>query len=148
MAIDDPDAFEIEDMDEIGIGIFEPGVHIERYMDWNRFSHVLYRVISGWVMMFVLTIIIMVPLIGIVGIWGLITNPWALLILTLAEFGFIIPVYRYVKKEGISFKSIGLKNMLSVKDIALGVVVGFLMLAANLVISYFMYQFNPGLGGD
>lgn len=148
MVIDDPDAFEIEDMDEVGIGIFEPGSHFERYMDWNRFSHVLFRVVSGWVMMFALTLIIMIPLIGVVGIYGLLSNPWALLILTLAEFGFIIPIYRYVKKEGISFRSIGLKNMLSVKDIALGVVVGFLMLGANLVISYFMTQLIPDLGGD
>jgi len=148
MAIDDPDAFEIEDMDEVGIGIFEPGSHFERYMDWNRFSNVLFKVIYGWVMMFVLTVIIMIPLIGFVGIYGLISNPWALLILTLAEFGFIIPIYRYVKKEGISFRSIGLKNMLSLKDIGLGVVVGFLMLGANLVISYFMTQLIPDLGGD
>ncbi len=148
MAIDDPDAFEIEDMDEVGIGIFEPGSHFERYMDWNRFSHVLFLVMAGWVMMFVLTVIIMIPLIGVVGVYGLISNPWALLILTLAEFGFIIPIYRYVKKEGISFRSIGLKNMLSMKDIGLGVVVGFLMLGANLVISYFMTQLIPGLEGD
>lgn len=148
MVIDDPDTYELEDIDEGGIGIFEPGSYLERYMDWNRFSHILFLVVKGWVMMFVLTIIIMIPLIGVVGVYGLISNPWALLLLTLAEFGFIIPVYRYVKKEGISFRSIGLKNMLSLKDIGLGVVVGFLMLAANLVISYFMTQLIPGIGGD
>ena len=148
MAIEDPDAFEIEDMDESGIGIFEPGSHFERNMSWAKFSHVLYLVIAGWVMMFVLTVIIMIPLIGIIGIYELMFNPWALLILTLAEFGFIIPIYRYVKKEGISFRSIGLKNMLSLNDIGLGIVVGFLMLGANLIISYFMSQLIPGLGGD
>jgi membrane protease YdiL (CAAX protease family) len=148
MVIDEPDAYALEDIDEVGIGIFEPGSHLERSMDWARFSHVLFLVVTGWVMMFVLTIIIMIPMIGVIGLIGVLTNPWALIILTLAEFGFVIPIYRYVKKEGISFRSIGLKNMLSLKDIALGIVVGFLMLAANLVISYFMAQLIPGLGED
>ena len=148
MVIEDPDAYELEDIEEGGRGIFEAGSHLERHMSWNRFSHVLFLVMAGWVMMFVLTVIIMIPLIGVVGLYGIISNPWALLILTLAEIGFVIPIYRYVKKEGISFRSIGLKNMLSLKDIALGLVVGFLMLAANLVISYFMSQLIPNLGGD
>jgi len=148
MALDDPDIFQLEDMDECGIGIFEPGSYFERNMDWSKFSQVLFAVVAGWGMMFVLTFIIMIPMMGVIGIYGILTNPWALIILTLAEIGFIIPIYRYVKKEGISFRSIGLKNMLSLKDIALGIVVGFLMLAANLVISYYMSQFIPGLGGD
>ncbi len=146
MVIDEPDAFELEE-DEGGIGLFEPGSYFERNMDWSKFSRVLFVVAAGWGMMFVLTIIIMVPLIGAIGLYGVLTNPWALIILTLATFGFLIPIYRYVKKEGISFRSIGLKNMLSSKDIALGIVVGFLMLGANLVISYFMDQFIPGLEG-
>jgi len=68
--------------------------------------------------------------------------------MTVAEFGFIIPIYWYVKKEKISFRSIGIKNLTSVKDIGLGFIVGFVMLGANLVISYFMYEFFPNLGGD
>jgi len=131
MVIDEPDAYELEE-DEGGIGIFEPGSHFERNMDWSKFSKVLFVVVAGWGMMFVLTFIIMIPMMGVIGIYGILTNPWALIILT----------------EGISFRSIGLKNMLSLKDIALGIVVGFLMLAANLVISYYMSQLIPGLGGD
>ena len=38
--------------------------------------------------------------------------------------------------------------MLSLNDIALGIGVGFLMLGANLVISYYMSQLLPDLGGD
>ncbi len=148
MVIDEPDAFELEDIDAYGIGIFEPGSYFERNMDWSKFSHVLFMVLAGWVMMFVLTIIIMVPMMGVIGLYGVLTNPWALIILTLGTFGFLIPIYRYVKKEGISFRSIGLKNMLSLKDIALGIVVGFLMLGANLIISYFMSQLIPGLEED
>ncbi len=148
MAIDDPDVFQLEDMDEVGIGIFEPGSYFERNMDWSKFSQVLFAVVAGWGMMFVLTFIIMIPMMGIIGIYGILTNPWALIILTFATFGFLIPIYRYVKKEGISFRSIGLKNMLSSKDIAFGIVVGFLMLGANLIISYFISQLIPGLEGD
>lgn len=149
MVIDEPDAYEIDDMDDdVGIGIFEPGAHFERDMDWSKFSKVLLTVLLGWVAMFALTAVIMIPLIGIVGIWGILYNPWALLILTAAEFGFIIPIYRYVKKEGITLRSLGLKKLTSLDDIVLGVVVGFLMLGSNLVISYFMSLYMPDVGGD
>ncbi len=148
MVIDEPDAYELEDIDEADIGIFEPGSHFERIMDWSKFSRGLLMVLAGWIAMFALTAVMMVPLLDIFGLYGLITNPWALLIMTLAEFGFIIPIYWYVKKEGISFKSIGIKNLGSLKDIALGLFFGLVMLGANLVISYFMYEFFPYLGGD
>ncbi|MGY5880291.1 MAG: type II CAAX endopeptidase family protein [Candidatus Thorarchaeota archaeon] len=148
MVIDEPDAYEIEDMDEPGIGIFEPGSYFEQDMDWSKFSQVFLYVFLGWVMMFALTVVIMIPLIGVIGIYGILTDPWALLVLTGAEFGFIIPIYIYVKKKGISFRSVGIKNMTSVRDIVLGIVFGFLMLGANLIISYFMSIFLPDVGGD
>jgi membrane protease YdiL (CAAX protease family) len=148
MAIDDPDAYELDDLDEPGIGIFEPGSHFERVMDWSKFSKVLLMVFLGWVCMFILTVIIMVPLIGLVGIYGIISDPWALLIMTIAEFGFVIPIFRYVKKEGITIRSIGLKNFTSFKDMGLGLLFGLLMLGANLIISYFMSFFIPEVGGD
>jgi membrane protease YdiL (CAAX protease family) len=117
-------------------------------MDWSNFSRVLLNVAFGWIMMFVLTVIIMIPLIGVVGLYGIIYNPWALLILTAAEFGFIIPIYRYVKQKGLTLRSLGLKNLASGKDIALGVIFGFLMLGSNLIISFLMSEFIPGIGGD
>ncbi|MGY5860120.1 MAG: type II CAAX endopeptidase family protein [Candidatus Thorarchaeota archaeon] len=149
MVIDEPDAYELDDLDEPGIGIYEPGSHFERIMDWSKFSQVLLMVLLGWVCMFILTAIIMVPLIGLVGIWGLLTDPWALLIMTLAEFGFIIPIYYYVKKEGITVRSVGLKNFTSIKDFGLGIVIGLIMLGSNLIISYFMSMtLPPDVGGD
>lgn len=148
MVIDEPDAYEIEDMDKPEIGIFEPGSHFERNMNWSNFSQVLLNLALGWVAMFALTFVIMIPLIGAIGIIGILTDPWAFLILTLAELGFIIPIYRYLKKRGLSLRSIGIKNMTSPIDIIFGLVVGFLMLGANLVISYFMSLFMPGIQGD
>jgi len=148
MVIDEPDAYEIEDMDEPGIGIFEPGSHFEQNMNWSNFSSVLLNLALGWVAMFALTFVIMIPLIGTIGIIGILTDPWAFLILTVAEFGFLIPIYRYLKKRGLSLRSVGIKNMTSPTDIILGLVVGFLMLGSNLVISYFMSLFMPGIQGD
>ncbi|TFG32278.1 CPBP family intramembrane metalloprotease [Candidatus Thorarchaeota archaeon] len=148
MVIDEPDAYEIDQMDEAAIGIFEPGSLVEQNMDWGKFSKVLLYVLLGWVMMFVLTFIIMIPLIGVVGIMGILEDPWAFLILTFAEFGFILPVVYYLKKEGLGLRSVGLKKLTSVTDMALGLIVGFLMLGANLVISYFMSLVIPELGGD
>lgn len=148
MVIDEPDAYEIEDMDESGIGIFEPGSYFERVMDWSKFSRVLLMVLAGWGMMFLLTALLMIPLLGLVGFYGLLTNPWALLAMTVAEFGFIIPVYYYIKKEGLSLKSVGFKKLTSIKDIGLGLIVGLVMLASNLIISYFMTLTTPDVGGD
>lgn len=148
MVIEDPDAYEMDDIDEPGIGIFEPGSHFERLMDWSKFSKVLLMVLLGWGMLFILTVVIMIPLWGLIGLIGILYDPWALLIMTVAEFGFLVPVIYYIRKEGLSLRSVGLKNWTSVKDIVLGVFVGLVMLAANLVISYFMSLFTPDVGGD
>lgn len=148
MVIDEPDAYELDDLDEPGIGIFVPGTHFERIMDWSKFSQVLFMVLLGWVCLFILTFILMIPLLGLVGFYGILNNPWALLVLTIAEFGFIIPIFFYVKREGITFRSVGLKNLTSVKDIGLGLLIGGLMLGSNLVISYFMSLLLPGISGD
>ncbi|MHA1420884.1 MAG: lysostaphin resistance A-like protein [Candidatus Thorarchaeota archaeon] len=148
MVIEEPDAYELDDLDEPGIGIFEPGSHFERIMDWSKFSQVLLMVLLGWVCMFALTAVLMVPLIGIFGLFGLLTDPWALLIMTVAEFGFIIPIFYYIKKEGITIRSVGLKNFASIKDLGLGFIIGLIMLGSNLIISYFMSIFLPDVGGD
>ena len=148
MVIDEPDAYEIEDIDEPGIGIFEPGSHFEQNMDWGRFSQVFMYVFLGWVVMFAFTVIIMIPLFITIGLDGILNDPWALLILTTAEIGFVVPIYFYVKKQGITFQSIGIKNMTSIVDIGLGLIFGFLMLGSNLAISYFMSFYLPDLGGD
>jgi membrane protease YdiL (CAAX protease family) len=148
MVMDEPDAYEIDDLDEVGIGIFEPGSHFERKMDWSKFSKVLQMLLAGWALMFILTFILAIPVVGVVGLWGLLYNPWALLFLTVAELGFVIPIYHYVRKEGITLRSVGIKNFLSGEDILLGIFFGFLMVGANILISFTMEYFAPGIGGD
>lgn len=148
MVIDDPDYYELDDMDEPGIGIFEPGSQFERIMDWSKFSQVLFMVLLGWGLLFILTALIMIPLWGLIGFYGILSNPWALLIMTVAEFGFIVPVIYYIRKEGLSLRSVGFKNWTSIKDIVLGLFIGLVMLASNLVISYFMSLYAPDIGGD
>ncbi len=148
MVMEDPDALELDDLDKPGIEIFEPGSIFESNMDWGNFTRVIFMVILGWGTMFAFTVAIMVPLIGLIGIWGILTDPWAMLILSIAEIGFIIPVIYYVRNRKLPLRTIGLKNFTSIKDIGLGFVVGFLMLGSNLIISYFMSLFMPDLIGD
>jgi len=148
MVMEDPDALELDDMDKAGIGIFEPGSIFETNMDWGNFTHVIFMVLLGWGTMFVFTVLIMIPLMGIIGLMGILTDPWAMLILSIAEIGFVIPVIYYVRNRNLPLRTIGLKNLTSLKDIALGFIVGFLMLGSNLIISYFMSLFMPGLVGD
>jgi membrane protease YdiL (CAAX protease family) len=148
MVMEDPDALELDDLDEPGIGIFEPGSLFETNMDWNNFVTVIFMVLLGWGTMFILTALIMIPLMGIIGLMGILTNPWALLILSVAELGFIIPVVYYVRNRNLPLRTIGLKNFTSLKDIGLGFIVGLLMLGTNLIISYIMSFYLPNISGD
>ena len=147
LVIDDPDIFEEEDKEQ-GIGIFEPGAFVERSIEPSRFTTILLVVLAGWFLMFIAEIIIMVPMIFTIGWYGVLTDPWALLILTVAEVGFVVPPLWYVRKQGISIKSLGIRNMTSIPDIGLGLVFGILMLGANLVISWIIETVYPGAGGD
>lgn len=146
MVIEDPDFF--EDDEELGIDIYEPGSFIERDMDWSRFSQVLLLVLGGWVLMFILQVIIIIPLIPLIGLFEILTNPWALIIVTIAEVGFVIPPIWYVKRNGISIKSIGINRMSSIRDILLGLVFGVMMILSNIVISWLMSLAIPGISGD
>lgn len=148
MVMEDPDALELDDLEEPDIGIFEPGTVFETNMDWSNFTHVIFMVLLGWGTMFVFTVVIMLPLMALIGIMGILTDPWALLILSVAEFGFIVPVVYYVRNRNLPLRTIGLKNFTSLKDIILGFIVGFLMLGSNFIISYIMSFYLPDLGGD
>ena len=148
MVMEDPDALELDDLDKPGIGIFEPGSLFETNMDWSNFVTVIFMVLLGWGTMFILTALIMIPLMGIIGLMGILTDPWAMLILSVAELGFIIPVVYYVRNRNLPLRTIGLKNFTSLKDIGLGIIVGFLMLGANLIISYIMSFYLPDTSGD
>jgi membrane protease YdiL (CAAX protease family) len=148
LAIDDPNVLEEEDKEQ-GIGIYEPGAFIENAIESSKLVNILFIVIAGWLLMFIIQVILMIPMIFTIGILAIMTNPWALMILTSAEVGFVIPPIWYVRKQGISFKSLGIKNLLSIRDIVLGLVFGFLMVGSNIFISWLMTLVMPGLGeGD
>jgi membrane protease YdiL (CAAX protease family) len=148
LAIEDPYILEEEDKEQ-GIGIYEPDAFIESSIESSRLTNILFLMLAGWVLMFIIEIIIMVPLIFTIGIYGILTDPWALIVLTMAEIGFIIPPIWYVRKHKISIRSIGIKNLTSPLDIALGLVFGSLMLGVNLIISWLMTLVMPGFGeGD
>jgi membrane protease YdiL (CAAX protease family) len=148
LAIDDPNVLEEEDKEQ-GIGIYEPGAFIENAIESSKLANILFIVVAGWLLMFIIQVILMIPMIFTIGILAIMTNPWALMILTSAEVGFVIPPIWYVRKQGISLKSIGIKNLLSIRDIVLGLVFGFLMVGSNIFISWLMTLVMPGLGeGD
>ncbi len=139
MAIDDPDAFEMQEFE--GIDIFRPGSIIERYVDWNRLFHILLLTGAAFALTVALTVVIMIPLLAsgliIVDIYSgtIWLDPLAIIITTLAEIGFIIPPIWYVRRNGFSLGSLGIKNMKSLKEGILGIAIGGLMLVANLLVT-------------
>lgn len=139
MAINDPDAFEMQEF--TGIDIFEPGSIIERDVDWNRLFHVLLLTGAAFGLAIGLTVVLMLPLMasGLIVV-DLITgsiylDPLAIIITTCASLGFIVPPIWYVKKNRYSLSSIGIKNIKSLKEGFLGIAVGGAMLVANLLVS-------------
>ncbi len=148
MVIDDPNILEDEDKEQ-GIEIYEPGAFIEASIESSKLTSILFIVVAGWVLMFIIQIIIMIPFSLTIGLLEILRNPWALLIITVAEVGFVVPPIWYVRKQGISIKSLGVKNLLSIKDVLLGLIFGSLMLGANIIISWLMTLAIPSLGeGD
>ncbi|MFX0053639.1 MAG: lysostaphin resistance A-like protein [Candidatus Hermodarchaeota archaeon] len=139
MAISDPDAFEMQEF--AGIDIFEPGSVIEREVDWNRLFHILLLTGAAFGITVGLTVILMVPLMasGLI-IVDLVTgniylDPIAVLVITIAEIGFIVPPIWYVRRNGYKLSSIGVKDMTSLKEAILGLAIGGVMLVANLLVS-------------
>jgi membrane protease YdiL (CAAX protease family) len=139
LAIDDPDAFEMQEF--TGIDIFEPGTIIERDVDWNRLFHVLLLTGAAFGLAIGLTVVLMIPLMasGLIVV-DLITgsiylDPLAIIITTFASMGFIVPPIWYVRKNGYSLSSLGIKNMKSLKEGFLGIAFGGALLVANLLVS-------------
>jgi membrane protease YdiL (CAAX protease family) len=147
VVIDDPDVLEEED-DEQGIAIYEPGAFIENTIEPSRLPNILFLVLVGWVLMLMIQVIIMIPMIlavGISNIYNLLVDPWALMISSVAEIGFILPPIWYVRKHGISIKSVGIKHLTSIRDAGLGLVFGVAMLGANIFISWAITVLMPWL---
>lgn len=139
--MDDPDAFELDEAE--GIGIFEPGTHFERDFEKGRMMSVLGLTALGMILMVFATVIIMIPMMANPNLiyFDLYTgyvyiDPNALLILTVAEIAFVIPPIYYIRKNGLPISSIGIKNMLSGIDIGLGFAIGVLMLGANIAVTW------------
>jgi membrane protease YdiL (CAAX protease family) len=139
LAINDPDAFEMQEF--TGIDIFEPGSIIERDVDWNRLFHILLLTGAAFGLAIGLTVVLMIPLMasGLIAV-DLITgsiylDPLAIIITTFASLGFIVTPIWYVRKNGYSLSSLGIKNMKSLKEGVLGIVFGGALLVANLLVS-------------
>lgn len=140
MALQDPDEPELEEYE--GIDIFVPEATIERELDRSAMIHVL--VMTGLALgaSGILGLVIAFPLIAL----GLIRyipvspfiyfEPYAFLILTLSEIGFIIPPLWYIRKRGYRLSALGVKKMASGNEITLGLLVGLIMLGTNLGISF------------
>jgi membrane protease YdiL (CAAX protease family) len=140
LAIDDPDSFEMQEY--AGIDIFQPGSIIEREVDWNRLFHILLLTGGAFGLSVGITVIIMIPMMaaGLIvfdpitgSIW---LDPLAIILTTSAEIGFIIPPIWYVRKNGFTLGSLGIKNMKSLKDGLLGFAMGGFMFVAGLIVSF------------
>ena len=151
--MDDPDAFELEETDSIGI--FEPGTTIERDMEQGRMMGVIVNTGLGMILLVAITFVMMIPMMMIPGLidinyitMEIYIDPLALLLLTVAEIAFVIPPVYYVRKNGLPIASIGIKNMLSGKDIALGFLFGVLMLGSNMAISWLIQEATGPMTGE
>ena len=137
MVMDDPD---LEYIDDDGIDIFDPA-SIEREVS---IGSLLGTTIGAFGVMFAAAVILIFPIMAA----GLITmNPTtlqvnitstAMLILSIAEIGFIIPPYYYIKKRNQKKESLGIKNFSKPIEIGFGLLVGILMLVANIIVTYFL----------
>jgi membrane protease YdiL (CAAX protease family) len=151
--MDDPDAFELEESE--GIGIFEPGTTIERDIEKGRMIGVLGLTALGMILLVVFTFIMLIPMMMIPGLidvnfmtMEIYIDPLAMLLLTVTEIAFVIPPIYYVRKNGLPISSIGIKNMLSGTDIGLGFLFGGLMLGSNLAISWLINNVTGPVTGQ
>ena len=139
MAIYDPDEEELKEY--AGIDIFVPGATIERELDGSNMFHILVltgvalgaTILVGVAIAFPLIIMGLIRLIEVPPF--IIFEPYAFLIFTLSEIGFVIPPVWYVRRRGYGLDTLGVKNIGSLKDIGLGFALGAGMLLANLVVS-------------
>ncbi len=145
--MEDPDEYEMEQSE--GIGIFVPGSYIEREMDWDNFFRVLVYTGAAIALFLLLTGVIILPLIllGFIQInpitFEVTFEPWAFLIASFAEIAFFLPPIYYIKKKGVSFRSLGIKTSNLGGDILIGLGVGAIMLLSNLLITWLTFEVFP-----
>ena len=146
--LDDPDLEEMKEYD--GIGIFVPGTLLEREVSLKSVALVLVGAVffSGLIMMFMLVPMIMEGLVRIdLNTGAVYFEPFAFLLLTVAELGFVVPPMYYVRKRGLRARSLGVKDMADMRKIAQGLGMGALMLGANFVFTYLMQWLLGTTGG-
>ncbi|RDE11427.1 MAG: hypothetical protein C4K47_09885 [Candidatus Thorarchaeota archaeon] len=142
MVIEDPDRYDFEEFR--GIDIYEPGTKLEREVNWDTLFRVLLFTGGSFVLAMGLLLFIMIPLInaGMIVInvvtFGVTFKPWALLLVSLSEIGFIVPPMLYAKRRALPLASVGLKSSAPATDIALGLLVGIVMLIANIGVTGFV----------
>lgn len=136
VVIEDPDRYEFEEYR--GIEIYEPGTQVEREIDWDTLFRVLIYTGDSFAVTMGLVVIIMIPLlltrmivVDLVNL-GIYYAPWALLLVSLSEIGFIVPPVLYAKRRHLPIGSVGLKSSAPAMDIVLGLLVGVAMLIVNI----------------
>ena len=140
MAITDPDIYEIDEHQ--GIGIFVPGALVEREVDGNRLFRVLLLTGAGFALVIAITFVLIIFLFaaGLIVIdyvsFAIFFTPWAFLILSIASLGFIVPPIFDAKRRGMPLGDIGIKSDSPVVDVLLGLLVGGVMLGLNFIITY------------
>ncbi|MFO7836780.1 MAG: type II CAAX endopeptidase family protein [Candidatus Thorarchaeota archaeon] len=144
MVMEDPDYYAMQETQTIGI--FEPGKNIERAVDWDRLFHVLVLTGAAFAFTIALSLIMIIPLflVGAISI-NIVTleiemAPWAFLVITLSELGFIIPPLRYIRKQDFGLDAIGLKVESPGREVLFGLGIGAIMLASNIAITYIVYE--------
>ena len=139
MVMDDPDHDFIESET---IDIFDP-IGIEREVSIGT---LLATTIGAFGVMFIGAMILVFPILGL----GLIEVRGAdiyitslgFLIMSLAEIGFILPPFYYIRKRFQKKESLGIKNFSNPMEIGLGLLIGIIMLVANLIVTYFIITWS------
>ncbi len=143
MVMDDPDVYEMEEYD--GIGIFIPGHDIEREIDGPGMFKALLLTLGSFGLTIGITVVLVLPLmlfnlIYIDSQGYIYYGPWVMIFLTLAELGFIIPPIWYTRNKGFSLRSVGIKYYEPIKEIVLGLVFGIIMVGSNIAITYLIAE--------
>ncbi len=108
MVMDDPDRYDMEDSEQIGI--FVPGADIEREVSRDRLIHALLLTGSAFVLMLGVTFVLMIPLMagGFIILYPngtIYFADWVMLFLSIAEMVFVVPPIWYVRKHGLKLSS-------------------------------------------
>ncbi len=141
MVMDDSD---LEFIEKDTIDIFDPIV-IERDVS---IGSLLATTVGGFGMMILVAVFLMFPIIAA----GLILldpitleleiTSLAMLVLSIAEIGFIIPPIYYIRKRNQDQESLGIKNFSNPLEIGFGLLIGILMLIANIIVTYFLFEWS------